>query len=253
MSQYDALLTADSALLVDDDEIFAAELVEYLGSNGLRATHSKSLTDIGSQLNAVKPRILILDQFLADIDTLTVLRDVRKQFTGGLVVLTGNQEQEDRVIGLELGADDFISKTQPAREILARLRAVLRRMSRQAAQPQPPTHPQPPSPPAPAVIDRSLWNLNVPLRQLRSPAGTLVRLTATEYDLFAYLKAREGVPVSRDDLSRAVLRREFTVFDRSLDNLVGSIRRALKPFGAETAIQSIRGVGYVFVGFPVET
>ncbi len=236
-------------LLVDDNESFSLEFSEYLELHGFRVTRLPSLDDIGGRLAALDPCLLVLDQFVAEIDSLTILRDVRARFDGGIVMLTGNQEQQDRVVGLELGADDFINKTQPPREILARLRAVARRVAPRsdaaAAEPAPAA-----GAPAPVPATTAAWELNTQRRELLGPDGAPIRLTSMEFDLLAYLAARAGETVSRDDLSVAILRRTFSPFDRSLDNLVARIRVALRPMlGDRMPIKSIRGVGYVFVGF----
>ncbi len=238
-----------SVLLVDDDDSFATEFSDYLGLHGLSVTRMASLEGIAERLQALRPDLVILDQFLVGLDTLTMVGEVREQFGGGIVVLTGNEEKHDRIVGLELGADDFISKAQPPREILARLRAVLRRVDpvRNAVAGGPAGS----ATPAPA--DKSPWKLDTLRRQVCTPDGVPVPLTSTEFNLLAYLKAREGEPVSRDDLSMAILRRGFVPYDRSLDNLVGRIRQAFKPFpGTGFAIKSVRGVGYVLVGFEAQ-
>lgn len=231
-------------VLLDDNEIFSKEFSEYLELHGFRVTRLASLDDISARLSALEPCLLVLDQFVAETDALTILRDVRARFEGGIVMLTGNPEQQDRVVGLELGADDFINKAQPPREILARLRAVARRVGpRSDAEGAAPA-----TTPAPAAN----WNLNTQRRELLTPDGAPIRLTSMEFDLLAYLAARAGETVSRDDLSMAILRRAFSPFDRSLDNLVARIRVALRPsLGERMPIKSIRGVGYVFVGFLV--
>jgi DNA-binding response OmpR family regulator len=235
-------------ILVDDDEAFAAEFAEYLEAHGFRVTRLTTLHDLDEQIAAVQPALLVLDQFLGKLDSLTMLPRIRARFNGGILVLTGNQAPMDRVIGLELGADDFIPKTQPPREILARLHAVLRRVYAQPgvtwgqiAEPQAA---------APAAPSATAWKLDTHRRELLAPDGSIVELTAAEFDLLAYLQAREGAVVSRDDLSMAVLRRKFLSNDRAVDNLVARIRVKLRPFlGERTLIKSVRAAGYVFVGF----
>jgi len=233
-------------LLVDDDEAFAAEFAEYLGSNGFRVTKLTHLQDIEQQLLAIRPAVLVLDQFLGKLDALTMLPRIRKLFTGGVLVLTGNQEPMDRIIGLELGADDFIPKTQPPREILARLHAVLRRVAgHRAGMPAPSDEAN-----AAAPAAARSWRLDSHRRELLTPDGALVDLTGAEFDLLAYLHSRESRVISRDDLSVAVLHRRFLATDRSIDNLIARIRVKLRPFiGERTVIKSVRAAGYVFVGF----
>jgi DNA-binding response OmpR family regulator len=239
-------------LLIDDDDSFSTEFSEYLGMHGFSVARLALLDNLVAQLGAFQPHVIVLDQFLAALDTLTILGDVRARFGGGIVMLTGNQEQQDRVVGLELGADDFINKTQPPREILARLRAVLRRVvvGAGAGAESEDDDRASAAPPVAALPGPPVWDLNTQRRELLAPDGSPVRLTSMEFELLAYLAARSCETVSRDELSMAVLRRSFSPFDRSLDNLVARIRIALRPFlGGLMPIKSIRGVGYVFVGF----
>jgi two-component system OmpR family response regulator len=233
-----------SVLLVEDDEAFADEMSDYLNSHGLRVTRVKTLDGIIDHTRQLGPHLIVLDQFVGDQDSLTILAQLRNHYLGGIVVLTGNDEQVDRVIGLELGADDFVSKAQPPREILARLRAVLRRA---ASSPEPPALSEPPTTEDKPSQD---WCIDTRRREVLAPGGMVVPLTAMEFELLAYLHSRVGEVVSRDELSEAILRRKFSPLDRSLDNLVARIRGALKPFeGERSVIKSVRGAGYVFVGF----
>lgn len=237
------VLLETSVLLVEDDDAFAEEIADYLGSHGLRVVRTPTLDGIMGQMRDLAPHLILLDQFVGDQDSLTILAQLRKNYPGGVVVLTGNEEQIDRVIGLELGADDFVSKSQPPREILARLRAVLRRVT---ASNDLASHAGPPQ----QTPASSGWTFDTRRRELLAPGGIAMSLTSMEFELLAYLHAREGTVVSRDELSEAILRRRFSPLDRSLDNLVARIRSALKPFeGERNAIKSVRGAGYVFVGF----
>ncbi len=243
--------------MIDDDESFAAEFCEYLEAHRFGVKRLASAENLGAHLGAMQPHLLVLDQFLAQIDALTILQDVRAQFGGGIVMLSGNPDHHDRIVGLELGADDFISKSQSPREILARLRAVARRVGgRPNLDRRAPSldyvehHRNAALPPSPMLSPPASWAIDTQRRELHTPAGALVRLTAMEFEVLAYLAARAGQTVSRDELSTAVLRRVFAPLDRSLDNLVTRVRIALRPFlGARMPIKSVRGVGYVFVGF----
>ena len=225
-------------LLVDDDDNFAAELGEYLTAHGFEVGRLASFAGLEDRLRREQPALLLLDQFLGRFDSLPLLPKLRAAFAGGIIVLTGNQADTDRILGLELGADDFVTKSQQPREILARLHAVLRRVNRQLVQlPEAVAAPQP-------------WKLDSHRRELFAPNGHRVDLTSTEYELLAYFRVHEGQPLSRDELSAAVLNRAYTPIDRSVDNLVARIRLKLKPFvGDQMVIKSVRAAGYVFVGF----
>jgi len=241
-------LLEPSVLLIEDDDVFAEEIVEYLGTHGLRVSRCATLDALMETLSNLGPQLVVLDQFVGDQDSLTVLAELRRSYRGGVVILTGNDEHVDRVIGLELGADDFVSKSQPPREILARLRAVLRRAA--AATDDTVQAESAPAPPAETAKPAPAWTFDTRRRELLAPTGARVTLTAMEFELLAYLHGREGDVVSRDELSEAILRRRFSPLDRSLDNLVARIRAALKPFeGDRNIIKSVRGAGYVFVGF----
>ncbi len=231
-------------LLVEDDDSFAQEIGEYLQNHGLTSTRIASLQDLSEQIRLVAPRVVLLDQFVGGRDVLTMLSQLRALYAGGLVVLTANPDETDRVVGLELGADDFIVKTQPPREILARLRAVIRR-STPAGGPE-----EAPDPPAETHLGPSGWIIDLGRRTLITPGGAPVHLTSTEFELLAYLAARVGQTATRAELYAAILRRPpYGSDDRAIDNLVSRVRAALAPFLLQhNPIKSMRGIGYIFVG-----
>ena len=144
-----------------------------------------------------------------------------------------SRSEADRVIGLELGADDFLLKPISGRELVARVRVHLRRTHRE--------------PSAPSI---GHWRMSNTERRIYRPDGSPVQLTSAEFDLLQMVATNPGSPVDRDALSRHVLRRPYTVDDRSLDNLVHQIRRKFGRSGAGEMIASIRNVGYVFRGYP---
>lgn len=231
-------------LLVEDDDSFAQEFGEYLQNHGLTSTRIASLDNLGDQIRHLAPRVVLLDQFVGGSDALMLLSQLRTVYGGGLIVLTANRDETDRVVGLELGADDFIVKTQPPREILARLRAVIRRSMPAAATEE--------------VVDlpvedtggRGGWLIDLARRALFAPDGTQVRLTSTEFELLAYLSERTGQTATRAELYAAILRRPaYGSDDRAIDNLVSRLRAALAPFlPRHNPIKSMRGIGYIFIG-----
>lgn len=233
-----------SVILIEDDLSFAQELVEFLEAHGLTTSHLVTLDDLWTRLRDDRPDLLILDQFVAGNDSLPYLGDVKSTFTGGVVVLTGNQDRTDRVVALESGADDFIAKSLDPRELLARLRAVLRRSATPAARVLAASS-QP--------VGDGTWQIDTRRLELRAPSRALVPLTRTEFQAMLVLVQKSGHMITRDCLSMMVLERPFSPLDRSVDNMISRIRKALEPhLGGQPAISSVRGKGYVFDAFSLE-
>jgi len=243
-------LSATDVLLVEDDEIFAEEISGYLSSHGLNVEHANTIEQAFERISKKKPNVIVLDQFVGPTDTLSMIAQIRQTFHGGLMFLTGNAESTDRIVGLELGADDFVSKLVSPREILARLRCLLRRpqdfLELQDSDSENDDR-------ATANgADRPLgkWVLDTNRHELFGPDGKPVHLTSAEFGTLRHLNANRGQPVSRDDLSRAVLHRRFDAFDRSIDNLVSRLRKKFEALDPTCrALKTVRGEGYVFVGF----
>ena len=152
-------------------------------------------------------------------------------------MLTGRDDLLDRVLGLELGADDYLAKPFELRELLARIRSVLRRI--ETAQPDKSAQ----------SVHNSLqfsgWCLNTSTRALSSPAGAEVELTTTEYDILRVLCEHVGQPVSRETLYRRVRGKEWSPLDRSLDTHIANLRRKLRNGGGAEPIKTIHGKGYI--------
>lgn len=234
-----------SVLVVDDDAAMRRIIVEYLECNEIRATSACDGQRMASEIAASEPDLIILDLRLGQEDGLDLLRDLRSRSDLPVIITTGHRRDEiDRVLGLELGADDYITKPFGLRELLARIRVVLRRrrivravshqdrrgsMSRFAG-----------------------WTLDRRRRQLTNPAGTVVTLTKGEYALLlAFLSAPQR-PLSREHLLKATRINE-DLFDRSIDVQVLRLRRKLETNpSAPRLIRTQRGYGYVLT-VPVET
>jgi DNA-binding response OmpR family regulator len=221
-----------SILLIEDDPILSNELVETFTDHGIQARAIATWPDALALLEDYQPDLILLDQRLGAVDTLMMLPALRKLTAAPILFLTGNRNEADRVIGLELGAYDFLLKPIAARELVARVRAHLRRATRR-----------------PAHVAGEWKMLEVERRLLR-PDGTQVPLTAAEFTLLALMAAQPGAPIDRNRLTQEVLRRPYRAEDRSLDNLVHQIRRKLGRRGAGEVISAIRNQGYVFSGFP---
>ncbi len=221
-------------LAVDDDVGLTELLAEYLQPEGfaLDAVHDGE-TGVARILSG-RYAIVVLDVMLPGIGGLEVLRRVRRESQVPVIMLTARQATADRVLGLEVGADDYLPKPFDPRELVARVRTILRRV-RPAGQP----------PPGGFLAVDDLM-LDAGRREVRRD-NELVELTSAEFDLLRALLTSAGQVVSRDDLFRTVLEREFSMLDRGIDNLISALRRKLGPaFGGTERIKAIRGVGYLY-------
>lgn len=223
-------------LLVEDDQVFASEFCAFLDTFGYAPQVETSLDNLRSVAGSSPFNLIILDQFLNGQDSLRFLPELRQRHTGGLIILTNNQDEADRILGLELGADDFIPKTQKPREILARVRAVLRRSGRSGS----------------AVPAAAAWEIDQARREVRGPDRQPLPLTSAEYSLLLYVVIRQGAVIDRDELYRAVIGREKAgPFDRTLDNLISRVRKVIATSSDYAdAFKSVRGRGYFYAGPP---
>ena len=226
------------ALLVDDDLELARLLGEYLGSHAVTLAHVQDGTRAIARLDAAHDSfdIVLLDVMLPGMDGFEVCRRIRARHDVPIVMLTARGEDTDRVVGLEIGADDYVPKPFNPRELLARMRAVLRR-ARSAA-------------PAGDHVEVGDLRVDVPAHKA-SLAGKELQLTSFEFRVLAVLARRAGETVTREDLAGAVLPkggRYDPSVDRSLDVHVSHLRQKLGDDAREPKrIRTIRGVGYVLV------
>lgn len=221
----------DEVLLIDDDVELCFMLTEYLGKNGFRVTAAHR-GDAGLKVALQKPwSLVLLDVMLPGMDGFEVLKRIRVESDVNVLLLTARGEDVDRIVGLEIGADDYIPKPFNARELLARMRAVLRRTI-------------PIAPTIAEVLKVDTLELDSAARRVVKD-GAKVDLTDVEFGLLEALMRCAGKVVSREDLSQSVLGREFDPFDRSLDMHVSRLRRKLGQSGMEDElVKTIRGVGY---------
>lgn len=228
-------------MFVEDDLGYRDELSHYLLANGLAVEGFSDLRGLAAALEREPNALVLLDLKVSDQDGMDFLRGDRRPPNCPCVVLSANEDESARIIGLELGADDFIVKTTRPREILARLRAVMRR----SAPPAGPDAPPPPSPP------RTDWRFLPDKRDLLRPDGSSVGLTTAEFNLLAALVQHQGQAMRRADLFGVVFGRPFNPLDRAIDNLVMKLRVKLgDPVDAPVMIRTVRLVGYIFTGFP---
>ena len=225
-------------LMIEDDSRLAEMVVAYLGQSGYQVTHAGDAQSGLACLQASSPDLLILDLMLPDMEGLEVCRRIRAlpgvQARTPILMLTAKGDPMDRIIGLEMGADDYLPKPFEPRELLARIRAVLRRQGESLA--------------TPAGNAMRFGTLEID-RDARTVAvaGQVCELTSYQFDLLVALAERAGRVLTRDQIMEAVRGRELDAFDRSIDVHMGRIRVAIEADAkAPKRILTVRGVGYVF-------
>lgn len=232
-------------IAVLDDEIDITQLLaNYLQSHGFRVTQvhqGRALMDV---MAADPPALVLLDLGLPGEDGFSIARQLREHWHCGLVIVTGRGDSVDKIVGLEVGADDYVTKPFDLRELLARIKAVLRRLA--PAEPSPAA-----AAPAPGVRHRLCfagWELDTAARRLTSPDRIDVALTTGEFDLLATFAQHPGRVLSRDFLLEQTRGREAAPFDRTIDVQVGRLRRKLEADAENPQIiKSVRGAGYILV------
>ncbi len=229
-------------LIVDDDAGMQKMLSDYLSQNGLSVSVAPGWADMRQLLDSERFNLVILDMKLGSDDGLEVLRDLRSRSDTPVIITTGHRRDEiDRVVGLELGADDYVTKPFSLRELLARIRVVLRRSDVTRVE----STIDKTSDPAERTLRFGHWTLDRRLRRL-AHGGSPIPLTKGEYALLvAFLEAPQR-PLSREHLLGATRVHE-DVFDRSIDVQILRLRRKLEiDPSAPKVIQTERGIGYVF-------
>ena len=231
---------AERLLMIEDDARLAQMLVQYLGQSGYQVAHvadaQTGLTRLTASSGEPLPDLIVLDLMLPDMDGLEVCRRIRAlPGTAAripVVMLTAKGDPMDRIIGLEIGADDYLPKPFEPRELLARIRAVLRRNGAPDTSDQPLQF-------GSLQIDRDARTVSV--------ADQPCELTSYQFDLLVALAERAGRVLTRDQIMEAVRGRELDAFDRSIDVHMGRIRAAIEQDPKNPKrILTVRGVGYVF-------
>jgi DNA-binding response OmpR family regulator len=234
---------ASHILVVDDDARIRLMLTRYFEQEGYRISSAANGAAMRAHLTANRVDIVLLDIVMPGDDGLTLAREIRAHSDLGIIMLTGRGEMLDRVIGLEVGADDYIAKPFHLREVLARVKSVLRRRK---ASPDPTASNQTQSN---EMIRFDGWILDIGRRQLLAPKGVEVPLTTGEFDLIAALAKHPGRVFSRDTLMDLTRGRTLEAFDRTIDAQIARLRKKIEENPKNPAlIKSVRGVGYVFTG-----
>ncbi|GLQ94032.1 response regulator [Dyella acidisoli] len=226
-------------LVVDDDAEIAKILSRYFGSHGFRVSTSGDGAQMRRVIESEPVDLVMLDLGLPGEDGLSLTRHLREHWHGPVIIVTGRGESVDRVVGLELGADDYVTKPFDLRELLARVRSVLRRVS-----------------PAPAKMAASIeskrftfddYVLDASSHSLFGPQGESIALTSGEFALLRIFVEHASQVLTRDQLMTHIHGRDAGPFDRSIDVQIGRLRRKIEADPANPQrIKSIRGVGYLF-------
>ena len=233
-------------LIVDDDRPTREMLVEYLQSHGFRALQADGGAAMREVIERDPPDVVLLDVRLPGEDGLTLARFLREHYDVGIIMVTGAGEVIDRIVGLEVGADDYVAKPFDPRELLARVKSVLRRIQA-----------RPTGAPAPAgggesrrlAIGRCF--LDVDAYRLLDADGSEVPITAMEFELLKIFADNPGKALSRDRILELTKNRQWEPFDRSIDIRIARLRRKVEADPDNpAAIRTIRGVGYMFVPPP---
>jgi two-component system response regulator CpxR len=229
-AQGECYIQGVQVLVIDDDTELCSLLGEFLRREGFQVEFAN---DGPSGLEAAlegRPSIVVLDVMLPGMDGFTVLRKLREKTRIPVLMLTARGEDVDRIVGLELGADDYLAKPFNPRELAARIRAILRRIER---------------PPDPGESRLSVNGVTLdPATREVSCDGRRVEVTTFEFDILHAMMKAAGRVLSRDDLMERLYQRKATPFDRSIDVHVSHLRRKLE--AGRTIIKTIRGVGYQF-------
>jgi two-component system OmpR family response regulator len=232
-----AMTQQEHVLVVDDDAEIRSLLRDYLRENGYRVTVAADGKGLWAALKTTSPDLIVLDLMLPGDDGISLCRALRAQSEVPIIMLTARAEETDRIVGLELGADDYVSKPFSPRELVARMKSVLRRAKS-----------------LPANLRREEarafrfagWTLDVATRNLTAPDGVVVPLSGTEFKLLRILLDHPGRVLTRDQLVELMMSRDAGPFDRALDVQISRLRHRLGEDAKEPAIiKTVRGQGYV--------
>ena len=228
---------SDHIVIVDDNELLRNRLAAYIAGEGFRVTTAESAAQFRDILGRERIDLVLVDITMPGEDGLSLTRFLREQSEIGVVILTGKGDPIDRAIGLEVGADDYIATPFHRRELLARVRSVLRRTK---------ARPAVDVGGAATVVRFAGWRLDLSKRTLTSARGKAVHLTTAEFQLLQALVANANRVLGRDQLLELVAARKWEPYDRTVDQHISRLRRKLEQTPKQPElIKSIRGRGYL--------
>ena len=227
----------DHVLVVDDDVEIRSLLRDYLEKNGYRVTAVADGKAMWAAFEAAKTDIVVLDVMMPGDDGFTLCRDLRARSQVPIIMLTARGEETDRIVGLEMGADDYLPKPFNPRELLARVKTILRRTR---------ALPENLQPEEAQRLCFAGWTLDTATRNLTSPTGVVVALSGTEFRLLRIFLNHPNRVLTRDQLIDLMLSRDATPFDRSIDVQVSRLRHRLEDDASQPSIiKTVRSQGYV--------
>jgi len=237
-------VTTPQHIAILDDEVDITQLLaNYLQSHGFRVTQLHNGRSLMELMPADPPALVLLDLGLPGEDGFSIARQLREHWHCGLVIVTGRGDAVDKVVGLEVGADDYVTKPFDLRELLARIKAVLRRLQPAEGAANGPTGSGTRS-----KLRFAGWELDTAARRLTGPQGQDVSITTGEFDLLCAFAQHPGRVLSRDFLLEQTRGREAAPFDRTIDVQVGRLRKKLELDAEDPQIiKSVRGAGYILV------
>ena len=232
---------AGCVLIVDDDASIREMLAEYFGSHGFVTAEAEDGTTMRAAIERATPDVVLLDLRLPREDGLSLARYLRERYDVGIIMVTGSGEVVDRIVGLEVGADDYVTKPFDPRELLARVKSVLRRTQARPAS-------EPPNGAAAQRVRFGRCRLDLASHQLFDDADHEVPITTMEFDLLKVFAEHPGKALSRDRILTLTRNREWDPYDRSIDIRIARLRRKVEadPENPQV-IRTVRGVGYMFV------
>jgi two-component system response regulator CpxR len=224
---------ATRVLIIDDDVELCSLLTEFLSAEAYEIDLQHRGGGAAARATGGGYSLVVLDVMLPEVNGFDILKEIRKTSDVPVILLTARGDDVDRIVGLELGADDYLPKPFNPRELLARMHAVLRRLQRGPGEGDN------------RVLEVGDVTLDPGARTVRKD-GQPVTLTTVEFDVLRALLASAGQVVSREALSEAVLERKFDPFDRSIDMHISKLRRKLDSDNGSERIKTVRGVGYIY-------
>jgi len=227
-------------LIVDDDERICRLVKEFLGKEGYELISINSAAAVFQTVEQFQPDLVILDLIMPDGDGVSIARDLKSQSNElAIIILSGKNDMVDKIVGLEVGADDYITKPFNLRELLARVRVVFRRKSTTAQQPG--NHQQ-------FVAQFNGWKFNLKTDELISTEGSTVHLTTHEGLLLKAFIKNSNQTFTREKIAEIVAGRSWDPYDRSIDVLVAKLRKKIEVDSKQPQyIQTLRGAGYKFI------
>ncbi|SLN25798.1 response regulator [Oceanibacterium hippocampi] len=235
MTQSDPTKRDIRVLIVEDDADLRLMVATFLSSEDMAVVEAASARDMWRRLDEDDIDFMLLDVNLPDADGIELLGTLRGRSEVPVIMITAYDTPMDRIRGLEIGADDYIGKPFELRELLARMRSVLRRYA-----------PAPTPKESGGILGFGQWTLDLTRRRLADAADREITLTSGEFDLLRCLAQSANIPLSRDQLMDLTRSRDWTPYDRSIDVLIGRLRKKIETNpNTPELIKTVRGIGYV--------